>query len=209
MRASNPLKQQIQQSLAADNLLLEETAGCAGQIERREKAEMSHFHPISSGMSCGEGAPADPCPDSLRVPPQAELSAPSSPFLHLGFEEPETTAVEETRPEPPFPGDTVLEGSAGSGGHREWAQESSGEQQPLPELYQRLVVEGTEPSEPVAEYISNAGSSALPPDTAPEPPEPPEPDLSIFPSAFLAPALCCQGNLTLDTVKLSCSSFPR
>ncbi|XP_017596093.1 PREDICTED: interleukin-12 receptor subunit beta-2, partial [Corvus brachyrhynchos] len=96
---------------------------------------------------------------------KAELSAPSSPFLPSGFEEPETIPVEETfaHPEPPVPGDKLLVGSAGSRGHGDWAQESSGEEQQLPELYQRLVAEAMEPPEPVSEYISNPGTSALPP----------------------------------------------
>ncbi|XP_041886892.1 interleukin-12 receptor subunit beta-2 isoform X2 [Corvus kubaryi] len=143
---------------------------------------------------------------------KAELSAPSSPFLPSGFEEPETTPVEETfaHPEPPVPGDKLLVGSAGSRGHGDWAQESSGEEQQLPELYQRLVAEAMEPPEPVSEYISNPGTSALSPepDTAPDPPEPDCSPLSVFPTTFLTPALCCEGNLTLDRVKLNCSSFP-
>lgn len=124
---------------------------------------------------------------------QAELSAPSSPFLPSSFEEPETSPVEESweHPEPPSPGDKLVVGSAGSRGHGEWAQE---EQQ----LYQRLLVE--------PEYISNPGTSALSPDTAPEAEPGP---ISVFPSAFLSPALGCQGNLTLDRVKINCGSFPR
>ncbi|XP_059709528.1 interleukin-12 receptor subunit beta-2 [Haemorhous mexicanus] len=137
---------------------------------------------------------------------KAELSAPSSPFLPGAFEEPETSPVEESpaHPEPPKAGDKPVVGSAGSRGHGDWAAESSAEEQQLPELYQRLVVEAMEPPEPVAEYISNPGTLA--PEPAPEPEPSP---LSVFPTAFLPPALCCQGNLTLDRVKLSGSSFPR
>ncbi|KAM3668631.1 interleukin-12 receptor subunit beta-2 [Ammospiza maritima maritima] len=149
--------------------------------------------------------PGDPCRDSLRVPPQAELSAPSSPFLPGGaFEEPEASPVQEApaQPEPPKPPDKEEVGSAGSRGHGEWAAESSAEEQQLPELYQRLLLEAMEPPEPVAEYICNPGSLA--PEPAPEPEPSP---LSVFPtSAFLPAALCCPGNLTLDRVKLSGSS---
>ncbi|XP_053806709.1 interleukin-12 receptor subunit beta-2 [Vidua chalybeata] len=139
---------------------------------------------------------------------KAELSAPSSPFLPCGFEEPETSPVEETsaHPEPPMPGDKLVVGSAGSRGHGDWAPESPAEEQQLPELYQRLVVEAMEPPEPVAEYISNPGTLSPEPEPAPEPDPSP---FSAFPTAFLPPAPCCQGNLTLDRVKLSGSSFPR
>ncbi|XP_066049101.1 interleukin-12 receptor subunit beta-2 [Chamaea fasciata] len=132
---------------------------------------------------------------SLRAAKE-ELSAPSSPSLPSGFEEPETSPVEESweHPEPPIPGDKPVVGSAGSRGHGDWAQE----EQQLPELYQRLLLEPPEP-----EYISNPGTSALSPgsDTEPEP-------ISVFPSAFPTPAPWCQGNLTLDRVKLDCGSFP-
>lgn len=210
MRASNLLKQQIQQSLAADNLHWRRLEDALGKLNARRTQRCSIFSRMSG---CGEGVPGDPCRDSFRVPPQAELSAPSSPFLPSGFEEPETSPVEETfaDAEPPMPGDKLLVGSAGSRGHGDWAQESSGEEQQLPELYQRLVVEAMEPPEPVSEYISNPGTSALPPepDTAPDSPEPDCSPLSVFPTTFLTPALCCEGNLTLDRVKLDCSSFPR
>ncbi|XP_041254265.1 interleukin-12 receptor subunit beta-2 [Onychostruthus taczanowskii] len=140
---------------------------------------------------------------------KAELSAPFSPFLPGGFEEPETSPVEETpaHAEPPKPGDKPV---VGSGMHGDRARESSEEQQQLPELYQRLVAEAMEPDGapgaviPPAEYISSPGSLAPEPEPAPEPSA-----LSVFPSAFLPPALCCQGSLTLDRVKLSGSSFPR
>ncbi|XP_054150539.1 interleukin-12 receptor subunit beta-2 [Melozone crissalis] len=129
---------------------------------------------------------------------KAELSAPSSPFLPGGaFEEPEASPVQESpaRPEPP---DKEEAGSAGSGGHGEWAAE----EQRLPELYQRLLLEAMEPPEPAAEYICNPGGPA--PEPAPEPEPSP---LSVFPtSAFLPAALGCPGNLTLDRVKLSGSS---
>ncbi|KAM7047036.1 interleukin-12 receptor subunit beta-2 [Acridotheres tristis] len=161
---------------------------------------------------------------------KAELSAPSSPFLPCAFEEPETSPVEETErekterektsveeisvdPEPPIPGETipggtilgdklVAMGSAGSRGHGDWAHD---EQQQLPGLYRRLLLEAMEP---VGEYISNPGVSSVPPGLhrAPEPELSP---FSIFPSASLTPELCCQGNLTLDRVKLNCSSWPR
>ncbi|RLV63987.1 hypothetical protein DV515_00017711 [Chloebia gouldiae] len=135
---------------------------------------------------------------------KAELSAPSSPFLPCGFEEPEPSPVEESSapPEPPSPGDKLVVGSAGSGGHGDWAQESPAEEQQLPELYQRLVGEAMEPPEP--EYISNPGT--LSPEPVPEPDPSPFPG---FPTAFLPAALCCQGTLTLDRVKLSGSAFPR
>uniref|UniRef100_A0A674GGH5 Fibronectin type-III domain-containing protein n=1 Tax=Taeniopygia guttata TaxID=59729 RepID=A0A674GGH5_TAEGU len=95
---------------------------------------------------------------------KAELSAPSSPFLPCGFEEPEPSPVEETSgapPEPPMPGDKL---GVGSAGHGDWAQESPAEEQQLPELYQRLVVEEMEPPEP--EYISNPVT--LSPECVPE-----------------------------------------
>ncbi|XP_063262943.1 interleukin-12 receptor subunit beta-2 [Prinia subflava] len=131
---------------------------------------------------------------------KAELSAPCSPSLPSGFEEPDTSPVEETweRPEPPGPGDKLAVGSAGSGGHGHWAPPGSAEEQQLPELYRRLLAEPPEP-----EYISNPGTAAPAPDTAPEPSP-----LPALPSAFLAPALCCGGSLTLDRVKLDCGSFP-
>ncbi|XP_005521374.1 PREDICTED: interleukin-12 receptor subunit beta-2 [Pseudopodoces humilis] len=115
---------------------------------------------------------------------KAELSAPSSPFLPSGFQEPETTPVEESWAEPPEPGDKLLVGSAGSRGH--WPREL--------QLYQKLLLE--------PEYISSPGPSARSPEPEPEP-------IPLFPAAFLPPGPCCQGNLSLDRVKLSGSSFPR
>ncbi|XP_008920239.3 interleukin-12 receptor subunit beta-2 [Manacus vitellinus] len=176
---------------------------------------------------------------------KAELSSSSILFLPstISFEEPEPTPVEEAfmQPDPPDPGDKLLVGSAGSRRHGDWTQESSssepGEEQQLPELYQRLVVEAMEHLQPVPEYITNPGPTDLPPPpdttrdhpmdlpeyiTSPSPTDLPLPAdtpmdhpelechlLSIFPTTFLGPTLCCEGNLTLDRVKLNCSSFTR
>ncbi|KAJ7424873.1 interleukin 12 receptor subunit beta 2 [Willisornis vidua] len=150
---------------------------------------------------------------------KGELSSPSSLFLPstVGFEEPEPTPVEDALvpPEPSGLGDKLLVGSAGSGGHGDWAPESPGpepgDEQQLPELYQRLVVEAMELPQPEPGYISSPGPAELPPGTEPagERPELQCHPLSLFPATFVPPALCCKGNLTLDRVKLSCSSSPR
>ncbi|XP_050163393.1 interleukin-12 receptor subunit beta-2 [Myiozetetes cayanensis] len=176
---------------------------------------------------------------------KAQLSSLSILFLPstISFEEPEPTLVEEAfeQPDPLAPGEKLLLGSAGSRGHRDWTRQSSspepGEEQQLPEMYQRLVVEATEHLQPVPEYITNPSTTdltppsdttrdhptdlpeyitspgptdlALPTDTPMDHPELECHPLSIFPTTFLAPTLCSEGNLTLDRVKLNCSSFPR
>ncbi|KAJ7401483.1 interleukin 12 receptor subunit beta 2 [Pitangus sulphuratus] len=176
---------------------------------------------------------------------KAQLSSLSILFLPstISFEEPEPTLVEEAfeQPDPLAPGDKLLVGSAGSRGHGDWTRQSSspepGEEQQLPEMYQRLVVEATEHLQPVPEYITNPSTTDLPPSsdttrdhptdlpeyiTSPGPTDLPLPTdtpmdhpelechpLSIFPTTFLAPTLCSEGNLTLDRVKLNCSSFTR
>ncbi|KAM6128789.1 interleukin-12 receptor subunit beta-2 [Phoenicopterus ruber ruber] len=172
---------------------------------------------------------------------KAELSSPSSLFPHSAgsFEEPETTEVEETfvKTEPLALRDKLLFGSAGSRGNGDWLRESGSEQgepeepeykplpstadgeevyeQQLPDLYKRIVVEVTEHTQIVSEYIANPGTdtaaASLPPvtNTTEEHPELECHPLSVFSTPLLTPVLSYEGNLTLDTVKINCSSFPR
>uniref|UniRef100_A0A663EXA8 Interleukin 12 receptor subunit beta 2 n=1 Tax=Aquila chrysaetos chrysaetos TaxID=223781 RepID=A0A663EXA8_AQUCH len=165
---------------------------------------------------------------------KAELSLPSSGFLHStgSFEEPETTEVEETfvKTGPPALRDKLLFGSAGNGewplergsGHEEPEYErlpgtADGElyEQQLPDLYKRIAVEVTEQTQTVSEYIANpvtdTATAYLPPvtGTTEDHPELECDPLSVFPTTFLTPVLSYEGTLTLDTVKINCSSFTR
>ncbi|XP_074687873.1 interleukin-12 receptor subunit beta-2 isoform X4 [Strix aluco] len=159
-----------------------------------------------------------------------ELSLPPSLFLHStgSFEEPETTQVEETlvKTEPPALRDKLLFGSGGNGdwppasgpgqeelGYRALPSPADGEvyEQQLPDPYKRIAVE--EHTQTVSEYITNpitdTAAVCLPPATGATD-HLPELDcnpLAIFPTTFLTPILSCEGNLTLDTVKINCSSF--
>ncbi|XP_074731888.1 interleukin-12 receptor subunit beta-2 isoform X3 [Strix uralensis] len=159
-----------------------------------------------------------------------ELSLPPSLFLHStgSFEEPETTQVEETlvKTEPPALRDKLLFGSGGNGdwppasgpgqeelGYRALPSPADGEvyEQQLPDPYKRIAVE--EHTQTVSEYITNpitdTAAVCLPPATGATD-HLPELDcnpLAVFPTTFLTPILSCEGNLTLDTVKINCSSF--
>ncbi|XP_065529135.1 interleukin-12 receptor subunit beta-2 isoform X1 [Lathamus discolor] len=165
---------------------------------------------------------------------KAELRWRSSLFLPSTstFEEPEPTQVEEAFVKPSTP---VLQGkallsSSGSQGHGERALESSrGHEEPryealpstadgqvceqqLPDLYRRMVVEAAmEHTQNVPEYIANP--STAPPylplgaGTAEDLPELECQPLSMFPTTCLLPMFPYEGNLTLDTVKINCSSF--
>ncbi|OPJ76946.1 interleukin-12 receptor subunit beta-2 [Patagioenas fasciata monilis] len=165
---------------------------------------------------------------------KAELSLSSSLFLPSvsSFEEPEITHVEEafTKTGPPALGDKFF-GTVGTGdgspaggvGQEEMgygavpsAADGDVSEQQLHDLYQRLVevtevTEVTEHTQPVSDYIANPVTSTAPtyPLVTEDQPEiecnPP----SIFPTTFLTPIHSYEGNLTLDTVKINCSSFPR
>ncbi|KAM6080826.1 interleukin-12 receptor subunit beta-2 [Theristicus caerulescens] len=167
---------------------------------------------------------------------KAELNLPSSLFLHSAssFEEPETTEVEEAfaKANPLALQDKLLFSTVGSRGSG-WLLESSlGHEEPeykplpstaegevyeqqLPDLYKRIVVEVTEHTQTVSEYIANPvtdkATTYLPlvTDTTEDHPELECNPLSIFPTTFLTPVLSYEGNLTLDTVKINCSSFTR
>ncbi|XP_009487746.2 interleukin-12 receptor subunit beta-2 [Pelecanus crispus] len=167
---------------------------------------------------------------------KAELSLSSSLFLHSAgsFEEPETTEVEEAfvKIDPLALQDKLLFSSVGSGGNDDWPLESSlghkepeykllpstadGEvyEQQLPDLYKRIVVV-TEHTQTISEYIANPvidkATGYLPrvTDTTEDHPELECNPLSIFPTTFLTTVLSYEGNLTLDTVKINCSSFTR
>ncbi|XP_075280385.1 interleukin-12 receptor subunit beta-2 [Opisthocomus hoazin] len=155
---------------------------------------------------------------------KAELSLPSSPFppSTSSFEEPELTAVEEAFAK------GELRVLLGSGADGEWPPASGPghdepeygalpgaepDQQPLPDLYKRMAVEVTEQTQAVSEYIASPAADTaapcLPPATAGEHAELECGLLSVFPTAFLTPALPYDGNLTLDRVKINCSSFTR
>uniref|UniRef100_A0A8C6JU37 Uncharacterized protein n=2 Tax=Melopsittacus undulatus TaxID=13146 RepID=A0A8C6JU37_MELUD len=167
---------------------------------------------------------------------KAELCWPSSLFLPTTstFEEPEPTQVEEAfvKPSTLALQDKALLSSSSSKGHGDWALESSrghGEpryepvpstadggvcEQQLHDLYRRMVVE--EPMEhtlSIPEYIANP--STAPPylplgaGTAEDVPELECHVLSMFPTNCLTPIFPYNGNLTLDTVKINCSSFTR
>lgn len=157
---------------------------------------------------------------------------PSSLFLHSAssFEEPETTEIEEAfvKTNPLALQDELLLGSTGHTGNGDWVLESSsgleelgykalpssadGEvyEQQLPDLYQRI----EEHTQSVAGYIANpvtdTATAYLPPGTSTaDQPELEGDPLPIFPTTFLTPVPSCEGNLTLDTVKINCSSFTR
>ncbi|XP_026710295.1 interleukin-12 receptor subunit beta-2 isoform X2 [Athene cunicularia] len=160
---------------------------------------------------------------------KAELSLPPSLFLHSAgsFEEPETTQVEETlvKGEPPALRDKLLLGSGGNGdwppasgpgqeepGYKALPSPADGEvyEQQLPDLYKRIGVE--EHTQTVSEYITNpiADTAATRPPPATGATGLPELEcspLAGFPTTFLTPILSCEGNLTLDRVKINCSSF--
>ncbi|XP_053929375.1 interleukin-12 receptor subunit beta-2 isoform X2 [Cuculus canorus] len=169
---------------------------------------------------------------------KAELNSPSSlfPYSASSLEEPETIQVEEVlvKPNPTAFQDKLLSGSVGSKGNSEWLLESSSgqeepeyrllpsatdgevqqQQPPPPGLYKRIVVEETEHTQTVSEYIANPitdTTAAYPPlatGTTEDHSELKCNPLSIFPTTFLTPKLSYEGSLTLDTVKI-CSSFPR
>ncbi|XP_076196083.1 interleukin-12 receptor subunit beta-2 [Aptenodytes patagonicus] len=168
---------------------------------------------------------------------KAELNLPSSLFLHStsSFEEPETTEVEEafTKTDPLALQDKLFFSSIGSRENDDWPLESSlGHEEPeykplpstadgevyeqqLPNLYKRIVVEVTEHTQTISEYITNpvTDKAAMyrPPvtDTTEDYPEFKCNPLSIFSTTFLSPALSYEGNLSLDTVKINRSSFTR
>uniref|UniRef100_A0A8C8E9N8 Fibronectin type-III domain-containing protein n=1 Tax=Otus sunia TaxID=257818 RepID=A0A8C8E9N8_9STRI len=128
--------------------------------------------------------------------------------------------------EPPALQDKLLFGSGGNSdwppargpgqeepGYRALPSPADGElyEQHLPDLYKRIVLE--EHTQTVSEYITNpvtdTAAVCLPPATGATDPLP-ELDcnpLAVFPTTFLTPILSCEGNLTLDTVKINCSSF--
>lgn len=130
--------------------------------------------------------------------------------------------------DPPALRDQLLFGSTGHRGTGQWPLESSSGQEPeyealpgtadgdlyeqqLPDLYKKIAVEVTEHTQTVSEYIANP-VTAYPPlvtGTAEDHPEPECNPLSVFPRAFLTPALSYEGNLTLDAVKIKRSSFTR
>ncbi|XP_054688928.1 interleukin-12 receptor subunit beta-2 [Grus americana] len=168
---------------------------------------------------------------------KAELSLPSSLFLHSAgsFEEPKPTEVEETfvKADPLALRDKLLFSSVGSRGNGQWPPESgSGQEEPeykalpsttdgevyeqqLPDLYKRIVVEVMEHTQTVSEYIANPVTDTAAPylplvtGTTEDHPELECNPLSVFPTTFLTPLLSYEGNLTLDTVKINCSSFTR
>ncbi|KAM6262277.1 uncharacterized protein LJ264_006092 [Porphyrio hochstetteri] len=166
---------------------------------------------------------------------KAELSLPSSlPHSSSSFEEPKPLEVEETfvKTEPLALRDKLLPGRTdghwpvGSSSSQEEPEyralpgsgdgdgDGDGYEQQLPDLYKRLALEVTEHSQSV-EYIANPvpdpdpGPAHLPPASAQERPELQCPLLSPFPRALLPPALGCEGNLRLDSVKIECGSFTR
>lgn len=165
---------------------------------------------------------------------QAELSFSSSLFLPSAgsFEEPETTHVEEAfiKTDPLALGDKFF-GTIGTGdgspaggveqeemGYGAVPSTADGDvpEQQLHDLYQRLVevtevTELTEHTQPVSDYIANPVTNTAPtyPPVTEDQPELECNPLSIFPTAFLTPVHSYEGNLTLDTVKINCSSFPR
>ncbi|PKK27142.1 interleukin 12 receptor, beta 2 [Columba livia] len=165
---------------------------------------------------------------------KAELSFSSSLFLPSAgsFEEPETTHVEEAfiKTDPLALGDKFF-GTIGTGdgspaggveqeemGYGAVPSTADGDvpEQQLHDLYQRLVevtevTELTEHTQPVSDYIANPVTNTAPtyPPVTEDQPELECNPLSIFPTAFLTPVHSYEGNLTLDTVKINCSSFPR
>ncbi|XP_065513450.1 interleukin-12 receptor subunit beta-2 [Caloenas nicobarica] len=162
---------------------------------------------------------------------KAELSLSSSLFLPsaYSFEEPETTHIEEAfvKTGPLALGDKFF-GTVGAGdgspaggvGQEEMgygavpsAADGDVPEQQLADLYQRLeeVTEVTEHTQPVSDYIANPVTNTAPvyPLVTEDQPELDRNPLSIFPTTFLTPVHSYEGNLTLDTVKINCSSFPR
>ncbi|XP_010714321.1 interleukin-12 receptor subunit beta-2-like [Meleagris gallopavo] len=167
---------------------------------------------------------------------QGELSVPSSLLLHnsSGFEEPETTEVEESFVQTDcqvFQDRLIFSSSS----NHDWQLKSSFEKQEseyrplpsttdgdsykhqLPDLYKKVVLEVTEQAQTVSEYIANpvtdraylpSAISPLVTDTTEEDPELEYNPISIFPIS-LPPEFSYGGKLNLDTVRLNCSSFSR
>ncbi|XP_015726254.1 interleukin-12 receptor subunit beta-2 isoform X1 [Coturnix japonica] len=170
---------------------------------------------------------------------QGELSIPSTLLLHntSSFEEPETTEVEESFPKTGCQAfqDRLISSITHSRNHN-WQLESSFEkqdseyrplpsttdggsyEQQLPDLYQKMVLEVTEQTQTMCEYIANPATdratvylpSAISPpvtDTNEGDPELLCSPISVFPTTFLTPEFSCGGKLNLDTVRLNSSSF--
>ncbi|KAM7106598.1 interleukin-12 receptor subunit beta-2 [Ciconia maguari] len=165
---------------------------------------------------------------------KAELSLPSGLFLHStsSFEEPETTEVEEAfaKTDPLALQDKLLFGSIGNDdwplesglgpeepGYKPLPSTADGEvyEQQLPDLYKKIAVEVTEHtqtvSKSIANPVTNKAAAYLPLVTGAtkDHPELECNPLSVFPTTFLTPVLSYEGNLTLDMVKINCSSFTR
>ncbi|XP_009954705.1 PREDICTED: interleukin-12 receptor subunit beta-2-like, partial [Leptosomus discolor] len=167
-----------------------------------------------------------------------EVSFPSSLFLHSAssFEEPEPTHLEESfvQTDPLALRDKLLFSRVDSRGNGDWLPESSlGQEeteyealpspadrevyeQQLPDLYKKMVVvEVTEHTQTVSEYITNRitnkATVCLPPvtGTTEDHSELECNPLSVFPTTFFTPVLSYEGTLTLDTVRINCSSFTR
>uniref|UniRef100_A0A8C4UDB8 Interleukin 12 receptor subunit beta 2 n=1 Tax=Falco tinnunculus TaxID=100819 RepID=A0A8C4UDB8_FALTI len=139
-----------------------------------------------------------------------------------GFEEPEITQVEEAFTKPGHRDKLLLGSTGGSGSGQETEYQplpstADGEvyEQQLPDLYKRIVVEAMEHTETGPEYIANpvanTDAAYLPPvtGTTKDLPELECDPLPVFPTTFLTPIASYEGNVTLATVKISCSSFTR
>ncbi|XP_055671748.1 interleukin-12 receptor subunit beta-2 isoform X1 [Falco peregrinus] len=158
------------------------------------------------------------------VSTKGELGLPCSLPLHSasGFEEPEITQVEEAFTKPGHRDKLLLGSTGGSGSGQETEYQplpstADGEvyEQQLPDLYKRIVVEAMEHTETGPEYIANpvanTDAAYLPPvtGTTKDLPELECDPLPVFPTTFLTPIASYEGNVTLATVKISCSSFTR
>lgn len=150
---------------------------------------------------------------------------PSSLFLPYpsSFEEPETTQVEEAFPKLSLQDKLLLSGTSRRR-NGDWAVQEESEylvlpgttdgevdEQQLPDLYKRMAVEVMQPAQTVSEYTTNPITDmattylTLVMGIPEELPELECEPFSIFPTASLAPSY--GGNLTLDQVKIRCSSF--
>ncbi|XP_051481457.1 interleukin-12 receptor subunit beta-2 [Apus apus] len=178
--------------------------------------------------------PSQPIPDPANaawvkscLSVKAELSWPSNPFLHSSstFEEPQPTPVEEAFVKTDL---LVLKDQLllGSSGRRDWLGPEElvypalpgpalgqGDEQQLPQLYQRLGVEVAGQTQGVSEYITSpvtdTATTGLPLLAAEDHPELQDNPLPAFPTTLLTLLFPYEGNLTLDAVKMNSSSFPR
>ncbi|KAM8805760.1 interleukin-12 receptor subunit beta-2 [Eudromia elegans] len=170
----------------------------------------------------------------LNLPPSPFLLSVSS-FEEPEITEVEETFIKKT--DAPILQDKVPLSSIDSRGNQDWQLESSfekqdceykplpstgdgdGYEQQLPYLYKKIVVEVTGQTQTAPDYLASPPpeTPAYLPSVVLSPVTDTREDyeldcnsISVFPPpAFWTPAFSCGGTLTLDTVKINCTSFTR